>query len=397
MDTKVIFLNTTADNPFLLASAPPTANAEMMARAFDMGWAGAVIKTISKDPVKNVQNRFHSYRLGKRTFAFQNIELLSENPPETWYKDIRFLKERFPEKLVIGSIMGDAKTPSQWIELALGCQDAGADMIECNFSCPHGYPEKGMGSAIGQNAEFSSKIIKWIKEDSRIHTPIIAKLTAAVTDISYIGNEIKKAGADGFCAINTYPSLMGFNLKTLLPKPSIGGYATYGGYSGPGIKPIALKCVHDLTVNTNLPVMASGGISNCDDALEFMMLGAPLVQICTEVMLKGYSIIKKLNSQLLEFMDYHKFNSTTDFIGLGNKKIIQYSDLPRDNFYSADINIEKCKSCNACYNACKDAANNAIYFENEKIKVKTKKCIGCSLCFQVCTNDAIKLGSHFKQ
>ena len=127
--------------------------------------------------------------------------------------------------------MGDAKNRGQWIELALICQEAGADFIELNFSCPHGYPEKGKGAAIGQNTDYSSEITKWLKDEKKITTPIIPKLTAAVSDISYIGEAVADAGADGICAINTFPSIMGFDLKTLEPKPAICGHATSGGCS----------------------------------------------------------------------------------------------------------------------------------------------------------------------
>ena len=115
------------ENPFVLASGPPTANADMISRAFEAGWAGAVIKTLILEQVVNLQNRFATIKVGSKIVAFKNIELLSETKPGDWYRDIRTLKRRFPSKIVIRSIMGDAKAQDQWIELARGCQDAGAD------------------------------------------------------------------------------------------------------------------------------------------------------------------------------------------------------------------------------------------------------------------------------
>jgi len=209
MDLAVDYLGVRFESPFVLASGPPAANPEMVGRAFEMGWAGAVIKTLTREPFRNLSNRFGVNRVGKNIYAFKNIELLSEISPESWFKGIRELKTRFPSKIVIGSIMGDANRSEEWLELALSCQDAGADLIELNFSCPHGYPEKGQGSAIGQSAQYASRIIRWLKEEPKLRLPVIPKLTPAVTDISFVAEAAARAGADGFSAINTFPSLLG--------------------------------------------------------------------------------------------------------------------------------------------------------------------------------------------
>jgi len=391
MDISVEYLGKRFENPFVLASGPPAANLDMISRAFEAGWAGAVIKTLIREPVKNLHNRFAVNKINKKIMAFENIELLSERTPEEWYVDIRLLKKRFPEKIIIGSIMGDAKSDEHWIELSLGCQDAGVDFIELNFSCPHGYPEKGKGSAIGQSAEFSSKITGWLKDNRRITIPIIPKLTAAVPDISYIGEAVAKAGADGISAINTFPSLMGFDLHTLEPKASVRGFTTAGGYSGPGLKPIALRCVSQLVKSPGLPVMACGGVSSGYDAVEFILLGAPIVQVCTSVMLQGYSIVSKMKEDLSQFMSLHNFSTIQDFIRIGNKSICQFSDL--DKTYDVKVSIEpdKCNGCESCYVSCRDGGYQAIEMRDKLPFIDENKCQGCSLCFQVCPTGAIKI------
>ncbi len=381
------------ENPFVLASGPPTANADMISRAFDAGWAGAVIKTLILEPVNNLQNRFATIKVGSKIVAFKNIELLSELKPEDWYRDIRTLKKRFPNKIVIGSIMGDAKAEDQWIELARGCQDAGVDLIELNFSCPHGYPDKGKGSAIGQAEEYSSMITGWLKTDSRITVPIIPKLTAAVSDITHIREAVAIAGADGICAINTYPSLMGFDLKTLEPRASVGGNTTPGGYSGPGLKPIALKCVSDLVKNPGLPVMACGGVSSGYDAAEFILLGAPIVQVCTEVMLEGYSVVSKIKTELTEFMGWHGFSTIGDFLGLGNERIRKFAELDRDYAVTACVDLDNCSGCQTCFVSCRDAGYQVIEMRDGFPVVDRAMCRGCSLCFHVCPNNAISMVS----
>ena len=129
-------------NPFILASAPPTATPAMIERAFEAGWAGAVIKTLIDEPVRNFSNRFGINKIGSRVYGFKNIELVSELSPKEWFSGVVELKKKFPDRLIIGSIMADARDFDGWRRLALGCQEAGMDMVELNFSCPNGYPER---------------------------------------------------------------------------------------------------------------------------------------------------------------------------------------------------------------------------------------------------------------
>jgi dihydropyrimidine dehydrogenase (NAD+) subunit PreA len=391
MNLSTNFLSIPFENPFVLASGPPAANYDMIARAFDAGWSGAVTKTLIIEPVKNLENRFASIKYGGEIIAFKNIELLSELPPDKWCAIIRKLKDNFPEKVVIASIMGNAIDDTQWKNLALGCQQAGADMIELNFSCPHGYPEHGKGSAIGQSAECSGKIVRWLKTDPSLFVPVVPKLTAAVADISYIGEAAASAGADGFCAINTYPSLMGFDLNTLLPKASVNGYTAFGGYSGAGLKPIALRAVSNLVTNPGIPVMACGGVSSGHDAAEFILLGAPVVQVCTAVMLDGFDIVKSMKNQLAEFMTWHNFGRIEDFCGAGNKRILNFSDLDPNYHVKAMIDQDKCGQCENCIVSCNDGGYQAIEMKNDFPTVVDEKCTGCSLCVQVCPNEAVSM------
>lgn len=389
MDVSVTCCGIHFENPFILASAPPTAGLDLIRRGFEAGWSGAVVKTLTPEPVSNLQNRFAVLRQGGRIIGFENLELLSEHSPDEWYAIISTLKREFPHKIIIGSIMGDASTPEQWLTLARGCQSAGADMLELNFSCPHGYPERGRGAAIGQNPDYAARITRWLTECSDITLPIIPKLTAAVTDIRLIGEELARAGADGLSAINTIPSFFGFDLQTLRPKPDIGGMTSYGGYSGAGIKPIALRAVSELCKSPGLPVMACGGIAKGFDAVEFMLLGAPLVQAATAVMLRGFDIIKNMEQELQEFMTWHAFTCPADFIGICRDKATTFSELPNDRNYRAHLSQDRCTKCGACLAACKDGGYQAISRNNDGYVIDDTICAGCSLCSHVCSHGAI--------
>jgi dihydropyrimidine dehydrogenase (NAD+) subunit PreA len=391
MDLRAHYLGITLDSPFLLASAPPTANGDMIRRAFEAGWSGAVIKTLISEPVKNLQNRFAVSRRGGKIIGFENLELLSELPPDAWFRTIAELKSEFPQKAVIGSIMGDARSPDDWLTLAKGCQEAGADLLELNFSCPHGCPEKGKGAAIGQNAEYSALITGWLKQCAEIRIPVIPKLTAAVADIRSIGEAVAGAGADGICAINTIPSLFGIDLKTLRTLPDIGGSTSYGGYSGPGIKPIALRAVSELSRDPGLPVMACGGVSSGFDAAEFLLLGAPLVQVCTEVMLKGFGVIDRMKGELLEFMEWHGYTGLADFVGGCRDRVTAFAGLDADYRVLARIDHTRCSLCGACRTSCRDGGYQAVTLNDTVMNIDRKRCAGCSLCSHVCPEGAISM------
>lgn len=380
-------------NPFVLASAPPTATPEMIGRAFEAGWGGAVIKTLVDDPVHNLCNRFGSNRIGKQVYGFQNIELASETSTEDWVAGARRLKREYPDRLLIGSIMAEARDHEGWIRLALECQSAGMDMVELNFSCPHGYPERGKGSAIGQDERAAAEIVRRLKADPRIVIPMVPKLTAAVADIAYVGEELASAGADAFCAINTVPSILGFDLSTLNPKINVRGHAAPGGYSGQGIKPIALRCVYELVGNPGRPVMGCGGCMNGSDAIEFLLLGAGAVQLATAVMFEGYALIDRLKSDMIQFMDQQGLSAVADFVGLGRSRIRSYGQLDASFRTAAQVDLLRCVRCGKCQTACQDGGYQAISMPADKgyPHIDKAKCDGCSLCFHICPVHAIHM------
>lgn len=285
------------ENPFGLASAPPTTSSAMIRRAFDAGWGFAVTKTfaLDKDYVTNVSPRIvrgttsgHVYGPGQGSFL--NIELISEKSCLYWLKSIRELKRVHPNKVLIASIMC-AYNEDDWKLLAKKAQEAGSDALELNLSCPHGMGEKGMGLACGQKAELVRDICSWVKEVAKV--PFFAKLTPNVTHIVEIARAAHEGGASGVTAINTVSGLM-----TIAPDgkpwPAVGKEArtTYGGVSGNAIRPLALRGVASIaSALPGFPILATGGIDSAETALQFIMAGASCVQICSAVQNQDFSII----------------------------------------------------------------------------------------------------------
>ena len=194
----------------------------------------------------------------------------------------------------------------EWQNIVKRLNETPIDAYELNFSCPHGMPERNIGMAIGTNTDISILITSWVK--SVATKPVFVKLTPNVTDITWIASAVERAGADGLAAINTVQSFMGINLDTLEPVLNIDGYSTYGGLSGEAVKPIGFRCVAQLRQNSDLPILGMGGISNWEDAAQYIALGSDAVQICTEVMINGYGIINGLKSGLLNYLEAKGFN-----------------------------------------------------------------------------------------
>jgi dihydropyrimidine dehydrogenase (NAD+) subunit PreA len=377
-------------NPFILASAPPTTTGEMIMRSFDEGWGGAIIKTLvpEGEPVHNVAPRLASLpHEDKRIAVLENIELTTDRGLKIWLREIRQIKKRYPKHVLIASVMAAGSAKRDWQELTRRVQDAGADMVECNLGCPHGMPERGMGSVCSQDPEITRHITEWVKDIARV--PVIIKLTPNITDIKVTARAAQAGGADAISAINTVAGLMGVDLDTIEPLPSVDGLSTYGGLSGPGMKPIALRAVCEIFKSTSCPVSAIGGVTSWRDAAEFILLGATTVQVCTAVMHWGYRIIKDLCEGLANYMEDHKFTSVAEMVGLAAQKMTTHEALSRDYRIISRIDHDLCIGCGLCYLSCRDAAYQAIQWNGTKRepKVEEEKCVGCGLCSHVCPVD----------
>ena len=385
VDLSVDFCGIRFPNPFVLSSAPPTTNGEMIMRAFDAGWGGAVTKTIGpeKIPVENVSPRLARLDHHDKTgVGLLNIELISQYKPEKWLAEIREIKDRYPEHIVIASIMAEV-IKEDWQVLTRAVVEAGADAVELNLSCPHGMPEKGMGSAMGQDPVIVHKITGWVKEVSTV--PVLVKLTPNVTDIRLPARAALEAGADALTAINTVAGLMAVDIDTFSPLPSVSGVGTYGGYSGTGVKPIGLRAVSEISQETGLPVSGLGGISNWMDALQYILVGSTTLQVCTSVMFDGYDIVEDIKHGLKAYMYEHGYRSIHELVGKALPKVTSHEKLSRDVGKISSIDMDLCVGCGRCHVVCRDSGYNAISMGEDRLPVVDgEKCDGCSLCTHVC-------------
>ncbi len=376
------------ENPFLLASAPPTALIESIDKAFTLGWGGAVLKTITPDDLEMIEAspRYAVQQDKKRIIGLQNIELLSHHPVAYWCEGIRTLKHKHPTKVIIASIMSPVDKKA-WQALVQTLNNTPIDAFELNFSCPHGMPEKGIGMAIGTDANISSQITGWVKEVAQ--KPVFVKLSPNVTDITRIARAVEEAGADGLAAINTVQGFMGLDLQTLTPLLNVNGKTTFGGCSGPIVRPIGLRCVAQIRQASNLPILGQGGISTWEDAAQYIAVGADAVQVCTEVMLNGYQVIGPLLKGLQKYLEEKGF---ADINALQNKALAQITThelLPKKKLAYPHVNHEICSRCGKCVRICEESEHRALQIADGFLTVNKQVCVGCGLCRFVCPVGAI--------
>lgn len=386
-DLSVNFAGIKSPNPFWLASAPPTNMGSMVERAFDAGWGGAVWKTLG-EPIRNVSSRLAAMDLGAfRMMGLNNIELITDRSLEVNLKEIADCKKKYPNHAVIISLMVESKREA-WHEIVKRSQDTGADGFELNFGCPHGMSERGMGSAMGQVPEYTCMVTEWVKEVSDL--PVIVKLTPNVASIIPPGRAATKGGADAVSLINTINSVIGVDIDTMVPYPNVNGKAAHGGYCGPAVKPIALNMVSELARDpeVTIPISGIGGISTWRDAVEFMLLGAGTVQVCTAVMHYGYRIVEDMIDGLNNYLDDKGYASANDIVGKSVERVTDWGNLDLNYKVVAAIDYDKCIQCNLCHIACEDGAHQCIPLQEVNGRrlpvVDEHECVGCNLCYLVC-------------
>src|SRR5213594_4392553 len=211
-DLSINIAGIKSPNPFWLASAPPTNSGGQIQRAFDLGWGGAVWKTLG-DPIINVTSRFWANDYGPtRMMGLNNIELITARPWDTNIREIIETKKKYPKNAVVVSMMIESKKES-WQKAVKEVNDTGCDGVELNFGCPHGMSERGMGSAVGQVPEYIEMVARWCKQHTKL--PVIVKLTPNITDIRFPARAARKGGADAVSLVNTLNSIIGVDLQRM--------------------------------------------------------------------------------------------------------------------------------------------------------------------------------------
>ncbi|HEX8252072.1 MAG TPA: NAD-dependent dihydropyrimidine dehydrogenase subunit PreA [Thermoanaerobaculia bacterium] len=346
-DLSTVFTGIRFENPFLLASAPPTESDANIMRAFDAGWGGVVTKTVGMHPVMNVKgpktkflradSEGHRLSMTKRPsstlMASWNWELISDKGIDWWLPRIEAIKKAHPTKMLIASIMagsGNDKELHNWQDLTKAVQEAGADGVELNFSCPH-MDRVDMGSNVGKDKVLCSVVTMAVKEVAKV--PVWVKLTPATSNIAVEAEATFRGGADAIASSNTFPSLPLIDPNTLEFEMNVEGFVSSGGLGGPAILPLSLAKMSQMTREfPDKEFSGIGGVSTFEHALNYFLLGCGTVQVCTAAMLDhavGPNVIRALLTGMSEFMEKRGFITLADFRGLRRDRIVPHAQIKR--------------------------------------------------------------------
>ncbi len=383
-DLSIEYLGVKCENPFFLSSSPVGSSYDMVKKAYEAGWGGVFFKTVGIFIADECSPRFDNIAKESTPWiGFKNMEQISDKPLEDNLQAMYRLKRDYPDKIMVASIMGS--TEEEWSELSKLVTETGADLIECNFSCPQ-MTSHAMGSDVGQNPDLVRQYSKAVSGATDL--PVIAKMTPNIGNMEEPAIAAIEGGAAGISAINTIKSITNIDLEHKTAMPVVNGKSSISGYSGAAVKPIGLRFITQMKQHPllkNIQMSGIGGIETWRDALEYILVGCHNVQVTTAVMQYGYRIVSDMISGLYYYMEEEGFEKVEDMVGLALPNIIPAEELQRNFKIIVDIDHDLCIGCGRCYISCFDAAHQAINWDFEKRRPSVNdECVGCHLCINVC-------------
>lgn len=287
-------------NPTMLASGVLGSSAPMLMRVFDEGAGAVVSKSVGLKPRAGYPNP----TIVETDCGFVNAMGLPNPGAEKFAEEVRMAKRAGVE--LIASVFGF--TTEEYVRTSAVMEEAGADAVELNLSCPH---VVGTGTEIGSQPDLVTEVVRQVKDATSV--PIFAKIGASYPRVRELGSAIEKGGADGITAINTVKAAV-IDINTR--KPILAN--VFGGLSGPAIRPLATRCVYELYDGVSIPIIGVGGIVEWKDAVEFILAGATAVQIGTGIAKRGLSIFREITEGIERYLIENGFESIEDLRGLAH-------------------------------------------------------------------------------
>ena len=299
VNTKVNLCGITIDNPVIPASGTYGFGYEF-AEIYDINCLGTFsFKGTTKEPrFGNPTPRIAECDMG----LINSVGLQNPGVEKVISEELPKLAKCFNKK-VMANVSGFSLEEYTYVCEKIDKLDQ-VGWIEVNVSCPNVH---GGGMSFGTLPESAAQVTKAVKEVTT--KPVIIKLTPNVTDIVSVAKACEEAGADGLCLINT---LLGMRIDIKTKKPVIAN--KMGGFSGPAIKPVALRCVYQVYENVNIPIVGCGGIMTAEDVIEMMLAGATAVQVGAANLIDPCAS-KNIIDSLPAAMEKYSINNLSDIIG----------------------------------------------------------------------------------
>ncbi len=384
---EVNFAGVPLRNPLILASATPGWDGLRSHLAWE-GGAGAVIPKSFAPPGRWARHprtgRMKLIKSGKKRIGMVNIELYTTMTLEDWLER-ELDKAHEGGSAIIASMVAHPNPEDTGRNAAVMEATGKVVMFEINVSCPMPAGEDKVGFQMGNDPETCRRQVEAVKR--AVSLPVGIKLTPTTHNMVPIAQAAEAGGADFLTIANSVRSFAGVDIRT--GKPNL---CAYGGYTGPAIKPITQRHVSEVARAVDIPISAVGGISSWEDVVEYMMIGATTVQICTSVMWHGYDFFQTVLEGLTEYMEREGLSSLEEIRGKALPHIVAIEELAKEAPLRVQVDPDKCINltkggCELCGNCC---FYGAITFD-PKLTLVRENCDGCGLCTEICPAGALEL------
>ncbi len=298
--------------------------------------------------------------------------------------------QRHTDLVVIANMLASAEDLDGWSRLAVALEEAGADALELDISCPNLPRDVDLasrippGNCVAQYPDLSETVTRAVRESTDL--PVLCKLTAQVADVVEVARACCRGGADGLVAINGLRAAPPLDIWS-------GGRARYatidrhnlGTLTGSPLFSVACGVVAQIARAVDVPVIGCGGVSDWSDVVEMMMWGASAVQVCSAVITDGFEVIEALNTGVEAFLEQQGYGSIEDIVGLALGYVVAPSDVRYDSLrLSVDPDF-----CNLCRQCLSPGICVAISEVDGRIVLDNDACLECGLCLQICPRGAI--------
>jgi dihydroorotate dehydrogenase (fumarate) len=366
-------------NPIVAAAAGTTETADRLKRCEDAGCGAAIIKSYFEyEPARHSPTpRFAVIRdtLGRdKSFCLYSFEQANVYGLDEFAEQIRRAKEMC-EMPILASL--NCITEERWQEGARVVEQAGADAIELNVSCPHGVHAMSHADMMAE----MTRALRVVKHSAAI--PAIPKMSPQLSQPAAVALALAQAGAD---AVTMFNRFTGLDIDLANEEPIMhGGYA---GHGGPWALHYVLRWISDVSPTLPVPILASGGVSDGGDVAKLILAGATLVQTCTAIVMQGYEVVGKLLAGLTEFMEKKGYERPEEFRGAVCTRIKSNDEIDRVKREVAEIAADRCTKCGLCARVC---IYDAPVEDKKAYKIPEEACDGCGLCVQLCPAQAIAM------
>lgn len=301
-DLTVRWAGVNLRNPFLLASGIWGESGESLAGAWNAGAGGVITKSIGSVARPGYPNpTIETYD----RWGLLNAMGLPNPGIDEYPREIEIA--RAAGATVIGSVFGG--TAEEFARLSVRMASTGVVALELNLSCPHA---EGFGTEVGGTPADVERIVRAVTKEVSI--PVIAKITPNTNDAAGLALAAERGGAAAVSAINT---LRAIAIDVHLRRPVLSH--GLGGLSGSAIKPVGLACVWQIFEKVSIPVIGVGGISSAEDALEYVMAGAQVLEVGTQVTFEGIGVFGRLPRELSRLLDALGFSRLEEAVGVAHR------------------------------------------------------------------------------